>query len=319
MIVMITKLLMVRPCRFGYNEQTASNNHFQHHFEGGDLQKAALEEFDGMVSMLRSHGIPVIVVEDTPEPLTPDSIFPNNWFSTHADGTLVIYPMFAPNRREERRTEVIRTIMEAAGTLRALDLTGWEEKGEFLESTGSMVLDRRSGIAYACRSPRTSGKVLDEFCHEMGYKAILFSAVDHDGSPIYHTNVMMSVGDEYAVVCRDVITSPEDLSRVERSLEASGKDIIWVSYGQMQNYACNILQVRNSDGESFLVMSETAKDSLDAGQLAALEEKGMILAARIPHIEGAGGGSARCMMAEVICRDLSLERVSARRPGDNPA
>ena len=306
MMNMVTKLLMVRPCRFGYNEQTASNNRFQRRKEGEDVQSVALEEFDGMVRMLRGHGIPVIVVEDTPEPLTPDSIFPNNWFSTHADGTLVLYPMFAPNRREERRTEVIRAIEEEAGTGRVLDLTEWEEKGEFLESTGSMVLDRKSRIAYACRSPRTSERVLDEFCRETGYRAVLFDAVDREGCPIYHTNVMMSVGDGYAAVCKEVITSLEDLAMVEQSLTTSGKEIIDISYDQMLNYACNILHVHDTEGKSFLVMSETAKASLDAGQLAALNVKGSILAARIPHIEEVGGGSARCMMAEVICRELSL-------------
>ena len=302
MMNMVTKLLMVRPCRFGYNEQTASNNRFQHQVEGKDVQAAALEEFDGMVSLLRNHGIPVVVVEDTPEPLTPDSIFPNNWFSTHADGSLVLYPMFAPNRRMERRPEVVQAIKDEAGTVRVVDLTGWEEKGEFLESTGSMVLDRKSRVAYACRSPRTSEKVLEEFCREMDYTVVLFDAVDRDGSPIYHTNVMMSIGDEYVAVCKDAISSPEELAMVERSLSAAGKEIIDISYDQMQNYACNILQVRNTDGDSFMVMSETARDSLDAEQQAALNKKGTILAARIPHIEEVGGGSARCMMAEVLCR-----------------
>lgn len=305
MMNMVTKLLMVRPCRFGFNEQTASNNRFQHQKESKDVQSVALEEFDGMVSMLRGHGIPVLVVEDTPEPLTPDSIFPNNWFSTHADGSLVLYPMFAPNRREERRPEIIRAIKDEAGTVRVIDLTEWENKGEYLESTGSMVLDRKSKIVYSCRSPRTSKKVLDEFCRDMGYRAVLFDAVDRDGSPVYHTNVMMSVGDEYAVVCKDVITSPEELAMVEESLSASGKEIIGVSYDQMQNYACNILQVHDTEGESFIVMSETAKASLDAGQLAALNKIGSILAARIPLIEEVGGGSARCMMAEVLCRESS--------------
>jgi hypothetical protein len=305
MMSMVTKLLMIRPCCFGYDDQTASNNRFQRQKEGEDVQSVALEEFDGMVSMLRDHGIPVLVVEDTPEPLTPDSIFPNNWFSTHNDGTLVLYPMFAPNRREERRPEIIQAVKDAAGTTRVIDLTEWEDRGEFLESTGSMVLDRKSRIAYSCRSPRTSEKVLDEFCREMGYRAVLFDAVDRDGSPIYHTNVMMSIGDGYAVVCKDVITSPEELAMVERSLTASGKEIIDISYDQMLDYACNILQVHDTEGKSLIVMSETARASLNAAQLAALNEKGAILAARIPQIEEVGGGSARCMMAEVLCRESS--------------
>ena len=294
-------LMMVRPVCFGYNEETASNNHFQHHPVEKGVQEYALEEFDGMVRLLREHDIPVMVVEDTPEPQTPDSIFPNNWFSTHADGTLVLYPMFAPNRREERRPEVIQAIREAAGTLRVVDLTAWEGKGEFLEGTGSLVLDRKSLTAYACRSPRTSEAVLNDFCLQMGYTSVLFDAVDHDGCPIYHTNVMMSIGEDFAVICRDAVISPQELSDICGRLRASNRTVVEVSFEQMCQYACNVLQVRNIHGESFLVMSDTARNCLDAGQLAVLNEKGSILAAHIPHIEEAGGGSTRCMMAEVFC------------------
>lgn len=296
----LTKLLMVRPACCRFNEQTAANNLFQHKNQDPDIQDAVLEEFDGMVRTLESHDIPVVVVEDTKEPETPDAIFPNNWFSTHGDGSLVLYPMFAPNRREERKPEVMKVIREEAGTRRVVDLTGWEARGKFLESTGSMVLDRASRIAYACRSPRTSEIVLDEFCRKMGYKSVLFDAVDRNGNPIYHTNVMMSVGDGFAVVCRDVIISPEELAMVERNLTTSGKEIIDVSYDQMRHFACNILQVKNKAGERFIVMSDTARNSLDEEQLSALNEKGSILAVHIPHIEEIGGGSARCMMAEII-------------------
>ena len=297
-----TKLLRVMPVCFGFNEQTASSNHFQHQSEGKDIQECALEEFDGMVNILREHDIPVIVVEDTPEPETPDSIFPNNWFSTHADGTLVLYPMFAPNRRKERDPAVIRTIMGAAGTKRILDLSGWEDKGKFLESTGSMVLDRKAKVAYACRSPRTSEPVLDEFCRKLGYSPVLFDAVDRDGSPIYHTNVVMSVGEAFAVVCKDVVISPPELSKIERSLSSAGKKIIWITANQMRHYAGNILEVKNIRGERFVVMSDTASNSLTDSQRADINENGPILSVHIPHIEEVGGGSARCMMAEVICR-----------------
>ena len=297
----IPKLLMVRPVRFGFNEQTASSNPFQTRVAEEDIQRRALEEFDGMVSLLEEHEIPVIVAQDTPEPQTPDSIFPNNWFSTHSDGSLVLYPMFAPNRRLERDPAIIRMIMAAAGTKRILDLSYWEDKGKFLESTGSMVLDRKARIVYACRSPRTSEVVLDDFCRRMGYNSILFDAVDKAGYPIYHTNVMMSVGEKFAVLCEDVIISPPELREVESNLSASGKTIIRITLEQMRLYAGNVLEVRNINGDHFIVMSRTAKDSLTPEQLSALSEHGEILPVQISHIEEAGGGSARCMLAEVIC------------------
>ena len=297
----ITKLLMVRPVRFGYNIQTAASNHFQKFIQGRDPQASALEEFDRMVCSLKEYDIPVIVVEDTPEPETCDSIFPNNWFSTHEDGTLVLYPMLAPNRREERDPRVIKTIMEAAGTKNILDLSGWEEQGEFLEGTGSLVLDRKSMVAYACRSPRTSEAVLNEFCNGLGYRPIVFDAVDNSGSPVYHTNVVMSIGESFAILCKDVILSPEELSEVESCLSEAGKKVVGISYGQMCHFAGNILEVKNLRGEKFVVMSQTARDILTEDQLAVIGENSTIIPVDIPCIENIGGGSARCMMAEVIC------------------
>ena len=292
---------MVRPVCFGFNEQTASNNDFQHRSTQEDVQKYALEEFDGMVNILKEHNVPVVVVDDTPEPQTPDSIFPNNWFSTHADGTLVLYPMFAPNRRLERDPATIRTIMGAAGTKRILDLSDWEDKGKFLESTGSMVLDRKGRVAYACRSPRTSEVVLDDFCRKLGYNAILFDAVDRGGNPIYHTNVVMSIGEKFAILCEDVIISPPELKVIESNISASGRKIVRITAEQMRHYAANVLEVRNIFEETFIVMSQTAKDSLTPEQLETLGGFGQILTVQIPHIEEVGGGSARCMMAEIIC------------------
>ena len=297
----ITKLLMVRPVRFGYNIQTAASNHFQKFIQGRDPQASALEEFDRMVCSLKEYDIPVIVVEDTPEPETCDSIFPNNWFSTHEDGTLVLYPMLAPNRREERDPRVIKTIMEAAGTKNVLDLSGWEEQGEFLEGTGSLVLDRKSKVAYACRSPRTSEAVLNEFCNGLGYRPIVFDAVDNSGSPVYHTNVVMSIGESFAILCKDVILSPEELSEVESCLSEAGKKVVGISYGQMCHFAGNILEVKNLRGEKFVVMSQTARDILTEDQLAVIGENSTIIPVDIPCIENIGGGSARCMMAEVVC------------------
>ena len=296
-----TRLLMIRPVHFGYNEQTAANNAFQHDDREEDLQSIALEEFDGMVRLLRNPDIPLIVLNDTPEPATPDSIYPNNWFSTHTDGTLVLYPMFALNRRNERKPGVIQAINEAAGTRRTVDLTGWEEKGKFLESTGSMVLDRKFRVAYACRSPRTSEPVLNDFCRRMGYRPVLFDAVDRKGNPIYHTNLVMSVGHDFAVICPEVIISAPERMVIERNLLSTGRRIIRISYEQMLHYAGNILEVKDSHGNFYVVMSDTAREILTEEQVASIGESCTVLAAHIPCIENVGGGSARCMLAEVFC------------------
>ena len=298
-----TKLLMVRPVRFGYNFQTAGSNKFQNEMNDKDSQALALTEFNGMVRLLEEKDIPLIVVDDTPEPETCDSIFPNNWFSTHEDGTLVLYPMLAPNRRAERDPKIITTIMEESGIKKVLDLSVWEEKGKFLEGTGSMVLDRKNRIVYACRSPRTSEIVLDEFCRKEGYRPIVFDALDKNGNPVYHTNVVMSIGSRFAVLCKDVIISPPELSEIESSLTASGKTVVGISFEQMCNFAGTILEVKNIRGENFVVMSQTAKDSFSENQLAVIGKDCTILPVSIPTIESVGGGSARCMLAEVLCRN----------------
>ena len=295
------RYLMIRPVRFGYNKQTAENNAFQHDERIKDLQPIVREEFDGLVRLLEEHDIPLIVLEDTPEPETPDSIYPNNWFSTHKDGTLVLYPMFAPNRRNERKPGVIKAIREAAGTRRVVDLTVWEAKGKFLESTGSMVLDRKFKVVYACRSPRTSELVLNDFCRRMGYKSVLFDAVDRKGNPIYHTNLIMSIGRDFAILCPDVIISSPERLVIERNLRSTGRRIVSITYDQMLHYAGNVLEVKDTRGNIFLAMSDTARDCMTEEQLASLQECGTILAAHVPHIEDVGGGSVRCMLAEVLC------------------
>ena len=295
-------VLMVSPVAFGYNEETAVNNAFQEEGDENNIPQKARKESDNYVQLLKDNGINVIAVEDTKKPHTPDSVFPNNWFSTHEDGTLVLYPMLAPNRRAERDPKTITTIMEAAGIKRILDLSEWEDKGKFLEGTGSMVLDRKSKVAYACRSPRTSEAVLDEFCRKLGYRPVVFDALDKNGNPVYHTNVVMSVGERFAVVCKEVIISPPELSEVEASLTAAGKEIIWITSDQMCHFAGNILEVKNIRDEHFIVMSQTAKDSFTSSQLAKLDSYGTVLPVSIPNIESIGGGSARCMMAEVLCR-----------------
>ena len=296
----IAKLLMVRPVRFGFNEQTASSNRFQNDVATEDIRERAIEEFDGMVGLLRANDVPVIVVEDTPEPRTPDSIFPNNWFSTHEDGSLVLYPMFAPNRRLERDPATIRTIMAAAGTKRIVDLSWWEDEGKFLEGTGSLVLDRKARVAYACRSPRTSEAVLDDFCHKLGYHPFLFDAVDKEGRPIYHTNVLLSIGESFAVLCEEAVMSPSELSALEANLTDGGRKLVKITYDQMLHFAGNILEVKNMEGDRIVVMSDTAYSCLTEDQIVLISEGARIVPVHIPDIEKVGGGSARCMMAEVI-------------------
>jgi len=293
-------LLMIRPTRFGFNEQTASSNHFQHRKCGVDVHALALEEFDGMVEVLRRSLIPILVIEDTPDSDSPDSIYPNNWFSTHSDGSLVLYPMCSPNRRAERRPGIIQRIRELAGTSRVVDLSGWEDSGEYLESTGSMVFDRKSRTAYACRSPRTSEKVLHDFCRQMGYTPFLFDAVDRDGRPIYHTNIMMSVGKEFAVLCKEAIVSPELCAMMESGLVSSGKRVVDISFSQMMHFAGNILEVNDLKGERCLLMSDTAKACLSPAQLESIAGEDRIIALHVPHIEEVGGGSVRCMLAEIV-------------------
>ncbi len=292
-------VLMVRPARFGFNEETAANNSFQKKGFEESAQNMALGEFDKFVELLRSNGVEVLVVEDTPEPHTPDSIFPNNWFSTHECGTMVLYPMFAKNRRLERKPGVLDMLKDKYKIKRVVDLTKWEEKSLFLEGTGSMILDRDSNLAFACRSPRTDETVLEEFCDELDYDYFLFNAYDQDGGLIYHTNVMMCVGSKFVVACLDSIRDIEERSDFIGLVEESDKELIEISLEQMNQFAGNMLEVKNKNGEALLVMSSTARASLDDDQLAKLSSYCRIVAPEIKTIEQNGGGSARCMIAEI--------------------
>lgn len=293
------RILMVRPVAFGYNEETAVNNAFQVKGFEGDVQQRALQEFDSFVKLLIENNVMVEVVYDNEEPPTPDSIFPNNWFSTHP-GKVVLYPMFAKNRRAERREDVIDLVCNVVKSSDILDLTGWEEKELYLEGTGSMVLDRINNIAYACKSPRTSEEVLEDFAEKMDYDYLLFDAKDSRGEEIYHTNVMMSIGSEIAIICLDAINDIEQRVAVIESLEDSGKEIIEISLEQMDEFAGNMLEVANSEGEKLLVMSQRALDSLDNEQIASIEKHCRIISPDLSVIETNGGGSARCMMAELF-------------------
>lgn len=294
-------VFMVKPVRFGFNPQTAQSNAFQKKEGYGiQVQEAALREFLAYATLLRANGISIALAEDTQEPRTPDSIFPNNWFSTHEDGTLVLYPMAAPNRREERKGHFLEIIKKNFKVTRTVDLTHYEEEGLFLEGTGSMILDRENKIVYACRSPRTDMKVLDDFCTQLGYTPVTFESVDRNGQQIYHTNVMMCVGTAYAIVCLESIADPQERQNVVTSLEKSGKKIIEITFDQVNKFAGNMLELRNGEGKKFLVMSATARKSLTSEQNRELSKTYRLLSPQLETIETNGGGSARCMLAEIF-------------------
>jgi len=290
---------MIRPVNFTFNAETAVNNAFQVAGADAGAQQKALTEFDGFVHLLRDNGVDVTVVDDTPEPYTPDSIFPNNWISFHRDATVCLYPMYAANRRLERKPIVLDIIGRKFRIDATLDFSGYEEKKRFLEGTGSMVLDRDKQIAYACLSPRTDKEVLLDFCRKMGYTPEVFIARDGAGQDIYHTNVMMCVGDRFVVACLDSLPVPAERQHLESTIRASGKTLIPISLDQMNHFAGNMLQVENQQGDKLLVMSSQAYASLTPAQVRQLEGFNRILHSPLTTIETNGGGSARCMLAEI--------------------
>ncbi len=292
-------LLMIQPVNFGYNPETAVNNVFQK--KGGeDLQQKALQEFTDFVELLSSNKIDVTVVEDSLQPYTPDSVFPNNWISFHDDGRIFLYPMFAENRRQERKAAVLDAVKQKFSVTQIVDLTTSETEGLFLEGTGSMVLDRENKIAYACLSPRTNEKLLNQFCKQVDYTPVTFRATDNTGVDIYHTNVMMCIAKTFAVVCLESITDKEKKSVLVNSLIKTHKEIVDISLQQLHHFAGNMLQVVNRDGDLLLIMSAQAYKSLTAAQIEVLQKHNQIIYSSLDTIETAGGGSARCMMAEVF-------------------
>lgn len=293
-------LLMIRPLHFNFNEETAVNNSFQINSGDQTVPQKAIAEFDSFVKLLVDHGIDVTVVQDTAIPYTPDSIFPNNWISFHSDGTICLYPMFAENRRQERKPSVLNQIAVKFELLNMVDFTEQENRERYLEGTGSMVLDRENKIAYACISIRTDENVLQQFCDEMGYSPVVFEAVDDNEYPIYHTNVMMCVADRYVVVCLDSIRSEAEKENLIGSILGTGKIIVPISMEQMNHFAGNMLQVENKDGIKYLIMSLQAYKSLNEEQIDQLTSFNAILHSDIKTIETNGGGSVRCMMAEVF-------------------
>jgi hypothetical protein len=292
-------LMMIEPCSFGFNEETATNNYFQRNDVIVNAQEKALAEFGAFVKKLEAHDIEVLVVKDTPEPMTPDSIFPNNWISLHEGGFMVLYPMFANNRRKERKQTVIDAVKNSITIDEIVDLTYFEKTDQFLEGTGSMVLDRENKIAYACISKRTDKDLFSTFCTKMGYTPILFHAADQRGNEIYHTNVLMCMASDYVVICLDTLYEEEEKKLLLEQFKSTHKEVIEISQNQMEHFCGNMLQVRNSEGKPFLVMSTQAFTYLEPTQLKKLEAYQPIIHSDITTIETLGGGSARCMMAEL--------------------
>lgn len=300
-------VLMIRPVAFRMNEQTAVNNYYQKVLENttpATVNAKAQLEFDAFVEKLRSVGVNVVVVEDTLEPNTPDSIFPNNWISFHDSGDVVLYPMFAENRRQERREDILDMLEEKGFKIEnIIDYTSAEEDNIFLEGTGSMILDRENEKVYAALSPRADEELIIEFCEEFFSDPVIFEAYQDtpDGRKlIYHTNVMMCVADEFAVICADCIDDKQERKIVIDHLKKSGKEIIYITEDQVNNFAGNMLQVLGADDKKFLVMSTQAYNSLNKGQINAIEKHCEILHSPLDTIEVCGGGSARCMLAEIF-------------------
>ena len=292
---------MIRPARFGANPETADSNRFQRAAELAGAATAALREFDALARRLADAGIGVVVAEDSPEPTKPDACFPNNWVSFHANGTVVLYPMMAPSRRSERRHEPIAAVERAGYRVgRTIDLSPLEARGEFLEGTGSLVLDRPRRIAYACRSPRTTAGALAEFSAALGYRIVAFDAEGPDGRPAYHTNVMMAIGEGFVVVCADAIAQAGPRTAVIEELGRDGKDVIAIDAAEMNGFAGNLLALRTRGGNSLIAMSDAALRVLAPEKRRRLERHGSILSVGIPTIERLGGGSVRCMLAEVF-------------------
>lgn len=293
-------ILMIRPLAFGFNEQTSGSNAFQQPAEeNAGIHEKAIEEFNAMVDRLRAHEIRVFDFEDTREPIKPDVVFPNNWVSFHPDGKVILYPMMAENRRAERRTDILDQLMTECEITERFDLSFEENNGAYLEGTGSLVFDHVNMLAYVCRSPRTDERLVQRVCDVLHYKPIIFDAVDSNGIPIYHTNVVMNVGSKTAVICLDAIRSESDQENILASLTTTGLKVVAISYAQMTAFAGNMLEVQNVHGELFLIMSTTAFNSLLPGQVDALSKFVDIITIPVDTIEHYGGGSVRCMMAGI--------------------
>ncbi|HYM93243.1 MAG TPA: arginine deiminase-related protein [Chitinophagaceae bacterium] len=299
-------ILMIRPAAFGFNKETADSNSFQH-LPSGDqnIQRSAIEEFDNMVNILRSQNIDVIVFEDTSEPPKPDAVFPNNWLSTSPDGIVSVFPMYAVSRRAEKRNDILKWLNENFKVNDVRDWSEFEVEGRFLEGTGSMVIDHDNKMIYAAVSVRTNLSVLEKFAASNGYQAIVFLATDKNGKPVYHTNVVLTLGENFALLCEEAIEEEWELIAVRQLLESTSHTIIPITREQMHAFAGNMLQVKNNlsagpGEEKFLLLSQTAFDSLRKEQKQMLEAYCKLLPIPIPTIENIEGGSVRCMMMEIF-------------------
>ena len=296
-------ILMVRPAAFGPNEETLTTNFFQSRNPAlniKSIQQSALSEFDNMVETLRKQDITVIVVEDTKTPVKPSAIFPNNWLSTSPEGIVSIFPMYAASRRPEKREDILKMLAEKFAVKDVQDWSEFEVEGKFLEGTGSMVIDHENKVIYTCYSPRTDISVLEKFANANKFRAIAFLATDKNAYPVYHTNVVMTLGENFAVLCEEAIEEEWELIAIRQLLDSSGHDVVRITKDQMHCFAGNMLQVKNAKGEKFLVMSQTAYDSLYEDQKEELSSRCNLLPISIPVIEQTEGGSVRCLMAEIF-------------------
>ncbi|MEM6964593.1 MAG: arginine deiminase-related protein [Bacteroidota bacterium] len=298
-----SNILMIRPANFGFNDETAANNSFQSklpELSKTEIKEKAKAEFDTFVVKLRDKGVNVIVMEDTDYPVKPDAVFPNNWVSFHENAAIVTYPIFSPKRRLERRNDVLENLKADFEVERIIRLEKFEQEDMILEGTGSMIMDRVHKIAYACTSPRTNEALMDIFCKMTDYTKVVFQSVDANGEDIYHTNVMMAMGENFVIICLDTVKDQDQRQMLLDRFEATNKEVIEITFEQILSFAGNMLQVRNKTGDTFLVMSEQAYQSLHEEQIKKIEARTNILYSPIPTIETLGGGSTRCMMAEIF-------------------
>ncbi len=299
-----SNILMVRPSNFVFNPETAVSNAFQVKVNESEdsIRKKVFSEFESMVTTLRLKGVNVFVFDDTASPVKPDAIFPNNWITFHSNGEVILYPMCAPNRRLERRQDIINSLKKNFGINSVVDFSKSESENKFLEGTGSIVFDHDHKIAYACLSPRTDKALFVKLCDHLHYTPVYFYSHDKDGKEIYHTNVMMCVAEKFAVVCLSSITGKREKEQVAHSMTSTGHKIIDITFDQMNRFAGNMLAVKTNADKSLLVLSKSSYDSLTADQKKEIEKYSELVPVSIPTIETIGGGSARCMMAEIFLR-----------------
>lgn len=297
-----SNIMLVRPASFNFNTETAESNAFQNHVDlkPEEIKEKALEEFDAFVEKLKTKGVNILVIEDTPIPPKPDAIFPNNWGSFHEDGTVILYPMAAPNRRIEKREEIIHKIKEKFTVKKLIDLSKYEDENRFLEGTGSIIFDHIHKIAYACLSPRTDKDIFIEVCKIINYKPICFTSIDKAGQEIYHTNVMMCISEKFSVICLESIVNENEKKDVIHSLTTTGHQIIDISLDQVKHFAGNMLSIKSMENNELIILSQSAYDILTTGQKKEIEKYCEMLPMNINTIETIGGGSARCMISEIF-------------------